>query len=158
MDAGSILEQLRKRLEENGAEQAELGETEVSGEQRIILLTSHSSFGAMENTAAGEFYFEGDEDDPLFLFVCRLQVLSDIPEESLPLCSAEITLVNREIPLGGFVYDFIDNTVCYVLRTPVSGIKDEGQLLEEADSCIALSLTVADRYSSTIIRCAGERA
>ncbi len=144
METEKILEKLRDMFLENGQE-------EVDFEQGILSMRLRG-FGSIANTAEGEFSFLVSDESEYGFFDCRIEVLDEIREESLTLICAVMTDINAEIPLGGFAWDPVENTVFYYLRTPVLKTMSEEELMEEADSCVALSLGVAERYCPGLIK------
>ncbi|MCR5487702.1 MAG: YbjN domain-containing protein [Lachnospiraceae bacterium] len=157
MDYPNLLRKLEERLTENGAEGVDILSPEETGFLGGLLVMELSGFGGMANEALAEFGIAGAEIPGAAVMMVTVTVLTEIPEENLALVCAETALVNGEIPLGGFAYNPSEGTVIYQLKVPVGSIHEEGELLEEADSCLALSLSMADRYSATIIRCGRER-
>ncbi len=155
MNTKKLLLKLEKTFRENGLTEAQVLLKDETGLEADILATRHRGFGSISNTAEGEFSFFEDEDGAA-LFTCRLTVLKGIKESALPLVCATIVQVNAGIPLGGFAYDPLEDSVFYALRTPFPASLSEKELAEEADSCTALSLSVAERYCTGIIRNAGD--
>ncbi len=144
METEKILEKLKDMFLENGQEEVDFAEGLLTMRLRV--------FGSIANTAEGEFSFLVSEKGEYGFFDCRIDVIDEIREESLTLVSAVMTDINAEIPLGSFAWDPVENNVYYYLRTPVLKTMSEEELMEEADSCVALSLGVAERYCSDLIK------
>ncbi len=156
-DKEKILRKLGDELNQNEVEAFFLPGNET-GLDTDILATRHRGFGSMSNTAEGEFAFlDGGEGD-FTVFNCRIGIVSDISDRDLELVSAEMMEINAALPLGSFAYDPYDGTVFYSLRAPFVYSMKEKEALEEADSMIALSMSAAERYCSTILKLAGKGA
>ncbi|MBO6215588.1 MAG: hypothetical protein J6N76_08705 [Lachnospiraceae bacterium] len=152
-DYEKILEKLKDMFTENDVEAAVVS---ADGEEGIgrILLTRHRSFGSIANTAAGEYYFLSGEGGDYGVFTTRITLLSDIREESLPYLAVEITNQNARLPLGSFAWDPFENTIYYSLKVPVPATLSEKELTEEADSAVALSMTMAEHYCTDMLKLA----
>lgn len=152
-DYAKILEKLRDMLTENGVEAAVVSR-DSGGKKVNILFSRHRSFGSMANTATGEFCFHSDKKSSYGIFSARINVLSEIREQSLPYLAVEITNRNAQLPVGAFAWDPFDNVVYFGLKIPVTEALSEKELLEEADSIVALSMSMAEHYCTEMLRLA----
>ena len=148
MDTLQILRSLRDSFVENGHEEAVLVTKDSGKTATDMLVTLHRDFGKRTAEAQGMFYF--DQSGRLPLFVSRLLLGEDIPNDAiLPLCT-EISLVNPTLPLGSFAFDAVTGSLEYLARLPIPEDWDQETLLTEADCAVALSLSVAERFAQTL--------
>ena len=152
-DYAKILEKLRDMLIENGVEAAVVSRSS-GGKEENILFSRHRSFGSMANTATGEFCFLSDKKGSYGIFSARINVLSDIREQSLPCLAVEITNQNAQLPVGSFAWDPFAGTVYFGLKVPVTAALSEKELMEEADSIVALSMSMAESYCTDMLKLA----
>ena len=152
-DYKKILERLRDMLNENGVEAAVVSPDDGKG-AGSILFSRHRSFGSAANTATGEFCFLSDEKSSYGVFSARINVLSEIREQSLPYLAVEITNQNAQIPVGSFAWDPFANTVYFALKVPVTKALSEKELMEEADTAVALSMSMAEHYCTDMLKLA----
>ena len=148
MDTLQILRSLRDSFVENGHEEAVLVTKDSGKADTDVLVTLHRSFGRLSEEVQGLFYFSEDSGMPLF--ICRLILGEDLPDDAvLPICT-EIALLNPTLPFGAFAFDPLSAGVEYTFQLPVDESRTEKELLAEADMCAALSLSVAELNVHTL--------
>ncbi len=148
MNKKTILETLKRRFEEGGQEEIMLVTLEEGDAPRDALVTLHRGFGLLEGVAQGVFSFS--ENRGTELFEVRIMLSEDVPAQAVvPLCF-RISVINPELVIGAFAYDVQENSLVFTTNFPIAEGLSEEEICNEADTCIALSLSLAGRYAAEL--------
>ncbi len=149
------IRELLNQLELGDTDESVLLTKEETGLEVDIRTTLMIGFGSTSNIGQGEYYFYGEEEPEGF--ACRITVVTRVlPENIGPVCT-ELAVVNSQIPMGCFAYDTEENSIIYMLQTPlIQGLSDE-DILSEANTCIRLAVGLASGYAAQYAYYAGRR-
>ena len=153
MNRNMILEQLEKRFKEGSHEQARLIRRADGAPEEKVLITLHEGFGKPAGQAEGLFYFETAGE--LTLFVCRIILAEALSPEALVPAGLKAALANTALSFGGFLTDPVSGNLEYRFSEPLPEGLAEEELLETADACIALGLSLAERFAGELQEAAG---
>ncbi|MCR5790390.1 MAG: hypothetical protein K6G83_10940 [Lachnospiraceae bacterium] len=116
-------------------------ETDLPVDMLQVIMPGYGSIG---NTGLAEYYFYGEEKPEVF--ACRITLVTEVlPENVDPLCT-EFAVTNFSLPFGCFSYDFQENAVVYTFQVPLSDDLTDEEIIQEADACIRLAVTLAGGY------------
>ncbi len=146
MTTAELLQKLD--FEENENEFLPREETGLEMDIRTVLFPD---FGIPGNTGEGNFFFhtlsDPGEEETGRVFVCRYTLCFDAPEDIvIPLC-AEAATENCDYPLGTLGFDPEDNAFTYVLQTPFPDELTDGEMLEQAELSVMMSLRAARDFA-----------
>ncbi len=148
--SADILKKLEGMLLENEIP-AVLQPKEETGLPVDMLKTEHRGFGSTSNLAEGEFTFLETKEGDANVFHCRIKIASGLTDESIVLAGVQMAGVNSGLPLGVFAYDPYDDSLIYRMDVPFVNSMSEEAALEQADSAVALSLSVAEGYCRSVL-------
>ena len=151
MQTDKILEELYTALHEIESEEIDLAKKEETGLPYDMIVMLLSGFGSQTNTAQCEIYFLPKEALGDIMFFFRINLTEKVVEENIPGLCAEIAATNYDLPFGAFSFDLAENAVVYQANLPMTDALTEAEIREVAEGCIATGISVARRFSETII-------